>query len=101
MRTAASRYYIKAAQMMCGIGILPEAYEDELKILLDAVPHRDTALIKGIIEKELGAAVGDIFSSFRDTPIGAASIGQVHLATLKDSGRPVPPPQQTNPTESI
>lgn len=31
----------------------------------------------------------DIFSSFDDEPIGAASIGQVHLATLRESNRPV------------
>jgi hypothetical protein len=82
-------YYIKAAQMMCGVGMLPDVYEDVLKVLLDDVPARDTSLIKSIIESELGAPVEQVFDSFRDTPIGCASIGQVHLATLKGSGQKV------------
>jgi hypothetical protein len=82
-------YYIKAAQMMCGVGMLPGAFEDELKVLLDDVPPRPTALIKSIIEEELGSRVDEVFETFRDEPIGCASIGQVHLATLKGSAQKV------------
>ena len=82
-------YYIKAAQMLCGINILPSAYDDALKVLLDSVPPRSTDLIKSIIEEELGKPLQEIFSTFEETPIGAASIGQVHLATLKSSGQRV------------
>ena len=82
-------YYIKAAQMVCGIGMLPDAYEDELKCLLDDVPPRDTALIKSIIEEEFDCPIDDLFESFSDKSIGAASIGQAHLATLKGSGHEV------------
>ena len=74
---------------MCGTGMLPDAYEDALKCLLDDVPPRDTALIKSIIESEFSAPLGDVFETFGDAPIGAASIGQVHLATLKGSGQRV------------
>lgn len=80
-------YYIKAAQMLCGVGVLPKAYEESLKVLLDDVPARDPELIRSLVEKEFGVPISDLFSEFQDNPIGAASIGQVHLATLKDSGQ--------------
>ena len=80
-------YYIKAAQMMCGVGILPDAYDESLKVLLDDVPPRDTKLIRSIVEKELAIPIEEVFSTFENKPIGAASIGQVHLATLKNGHR--------------
>ena len=71
--------------MLCGVGILPDAYEEALEILLDNVPPRPAPLIKSIIEAELGKPVEELFDSFEELPIGAASIGQVHRATLKSS----------------
>ena len=32
-------YYVKCAQMFCGMNLLPEAYEQEFSILLDQVPR--------------------------------------------------------------
>lgn len=82
-------YYIKAAQMMVGVGMLPEEYEEELKCLLDSVPPRETELVKAIIQSELGVPIEEVFETFIEKPIGAASIAQVHLATLKGSGKTV------------
>src|SRR3712207_4260842 len=39
-----------------------------------------------IIERELGAPVEEVFASFDPVPLGAASIGQVHRAVLRDGG---------------
>lgn len=38
---------------------------------------------------DTGASINDFFESFETEPIGAASLAQVHLATLKDSGQRV------------
>ena len=43
---------------------------------------------QAIIERELGAPIGEVFSEFEAVPLGSASIGQVHKATWKD-GRTV------------
>jgi predicted unusual protein kinase regulating ubiquinone biosynthesis (AarF/ABC1/UbiB family) len=68
--------------------IISEELATELKELQDRVPPFEYELLKGTIERELGAAPDVIFKEFEMTPIASASIGQVHRARLQD-GRPV------------
>jgi ubiquinone biosynthesis protein len=63
--------------------ILPADVVCELKKLLDDVPPVPAEAIRERIELSLGAAVGDIYESFDDTPLAAASVAQVHRATLR------------------
>ena len=81
-------YYIKLGQTVCGLGLLPEEYEEELSVLLDNCPTKPFSIIKSVIEKDLGKPLNEIYESFEENPIGSGSIGQVHRATLKD-GRKV------------
>jgi len=57
----------------------------ELSKLQDHVPPFPYSEARQIIESELGRPLEDIFQHFEDTPLAAASIGQVHKAQLKDS----------------
>jgi ubiquinone biosynthesis protein len=68
--------------------ILPPAYRAELAKMQDDVPPLPTELIAEVIGEDLRAAPAAIFSRFDDTPLGSASIGQVHAARLTD-GREV------------
>ena len=70
--------------MCVGAGQLPDAYDELLKVLLDEVPPREFKIVKSIIEAELGKPMSEIFSSFDEKALAAASIGQVHKATLHD-----------------
>ena len=60
----------------------------DLSELQDKLPSFPTREAKAVIAAELGAPIETIFANFEETAIGAASIAQVHLATLHD-GRKV------------
>lgn len=64
-------------------------FQDTMSILQDECPARPFNEVKSIIESEYNAPLSTIFTSFEETPIGAASIGQVHRATLKNGERVV------------
>ncbi len=64
-----------------------EAANDLLR-LQDALPPLPFATIKAAIEASLGRPLLDVFATFDETPVGAASIAQVHRATTPD-GRQV------------
>lgn len=68
--------------------IAPEPYRKELEKLEDDVPAFDTGTAKQIVEEEIGP-IDEIFDTFGDEPIAAASIAQVHKATLKNGGEVV------------
>ncbi|RJQ52536.1 MAG: AarF/ABC1/UbiB kinase family protein [Actinobacteria bacterium] len=68
--------------------VLPEEYIQELKALQDEVPAVPFEAIKAQIESEFGRPLEDIFVEFDPEPIAAASLAQVHNATLAD-GEPV------------
>ena len=63
--------------------LLPVDIADELAKLQDRVPPFDSAVAMATIELAFGRKVDDIFLRFEETPLAAASIAQVHAATLK------------------
>jgi predicted unusual protein kinase regulating ubiquinone biosynthesis (AarF/ABC1/UbiB family) len=68
--------------------LLPAAYTDELSSLQDRVPPQPYGIIEGAVERELGRPLEEVFEGFEREPVAAASIAQVHRATLGD-GREV------------
>ena len=68
--------------------LLPPDIADELAKLQDRVPPFPDKEAREAIESSLGQPVGALFGSFEAAPLAAASIAQVHGATLKD-GREV------------
>jgi ubiquinone biosynthesis protein len=64
--------------------LVPPAYAVELSKLRENAPAVSVDEIVPIIEAELGQPIDELFATFSLTPLAAASIGQVHTATLPD-----------------
>lgn len=77
--------FIKLGQILSTrADLLPPEYLDQLARLQDQTTPVPTGLIRDIVVEELGRPIEDVFASFDSTPLAAASIGQVHAATLLD-----------------
>jgi ubiquinone biosynthesis protein len=75
--------YIKLGQILSsGEGLFPEELVDEFRLLRDRVPAESFAVVRRIIEEDLGGELDALFASVDPVPLAAASIAQVHAARL-------------------
>lgn len=77
--------FIKVGQLLSILSnVLPEAFHEPLEGLQDNIPARPFSEIQARILKEFGKMPLEVFATFEEKPIAAASIGQAHRATLAD-----------------
>lgn len=76
--------------------LLPPSYVAELSKLQNAVPPVPWEAIRDAITQELGRQPEEVFASIDPEPLGAASLGQVHAATLADGTEVVIKVQRPN-----
>jgi predicted unusual protein kinase regulating ubiquinone biosynthesis (AarF/ABC1/UbiB family) len=89
---------IKVGQFLSTrVDVLPDEITAELADLQDEVPPADFEGIRKEAEAELGGSLQEIFASFEETPLAAASLGQVHRAQLYSSDDPPIKDEQGNP----
>ena len=81
--------YLRGAATKLGqaFGSLPELLPEQVVSTLDMLhaqaPPMHFSLIREVVRSDLGKDPTDLFATFNKEPFAAASIGQVHRATLK------------------
>lgn len=81
--------WIKLGQYLSTrVDILPLEVTRALANLQDEVPAESFDEIRAVVEQELGQPLQELFASFSERPLGAASFAQAHEAQLP-SGEPV------------
>ena len=94
--------FIKLAQILSSRpDLITKQYADEFKKLQDRVPPFSSAEAKQIIEQDIAKPIDQVFSRFDAAPIAAASIAQVHYATLIDGTEVVVKVQRPRIREQI
>jgi ubiquinone biosynthesis protein len=81
--------FIKLGQLISTrADFIPPSYMEALSRLQDNVEPFSFEEVEAIVAVEVGARLSKAFTHFESTPMAAASLGQVHRATMRD-GRPV------------
>ena len=76
--------YIKLGQIIsAGEGIFPEELVGEFRLLRDHVRAETFDAVRQVVETDFGRPLEEVFSWFDREPLAAASIAQVHRATLQ------------------
>ncbi|PYH45191.1 ABC1 kinase family protein [Aspergillus saccharolyticus JOP 1030-1] len=82
--------FIKLGQHLSSMGyLLPMEWTTTFIPLQDKCPISSIESIEAMFLADTGRSIDELFSSFDPLPIGAASLAQVHVATLKETGHKV------------
>ncbi|MEK6680589.1 MAG: 2-polyprenylphenol 6-hydroxylase [Nitrospirota bacterium] len=81
--------------------LIPHEYIEEFKKLQDEVPPFSFEEVRDVIDDEFKRPINELFDKIDEKPLAAASIAQVHRATLKDGDKVVLKIQRPNIRENI
>ena len=68
-----------------GDKVVPQAYIATLAVLTDKAPFHPFAEMEEVLREDLGGSAADLFATFEEMPIAAASLAQVSSAPSPDA----------------
>ena len=74
-------------QHMASLYVLPMEWTSTMRPLQDQCEPTPYEEIEKLILQDMDASIPEIFDGFDRRPIGVASLAQVHVGRLKNSGR--------------
>ena len=94
--------YIKLGQIISsGEGLFPAELVSEFKLCRDQVPAEPFETVRTVVEADLGVPLDYVFTTFDRVPLAAASIAQVHAATLRSGEQVVVKVQRPRVTRLV
>jgi len=77
--------FVKLGQVLSSRGdLVPAEYITALQTLQDRVGPVPYPEVEQVVLEEFGMGIAHVFNTFEPVPLAAASLGQVHLASLDD-----------------
>lgn len=82
--------FIKLGQHVSALTyLLPKEWTQTMIPLQDRCPESSLEDIEELFRQDTGKSLNDVFSEFDPKPIGVASLAQVHIATMRETGEKV------------
>jgi len=77
--------FVKLGQLLgSSPSICPAPLSEAARRCIGTITPLDAATVRAVIERDLGRPVAELFASFEDEPLSAASVAQVHGCVLPD-----------------
>jgi ubiquinone biosynthesis protein len=82
--------FLKLGQILSTrVDLLPDEVLAPMRRLRDGIRPMSASAVVRVIERSFGRPLAELFANFDPTPVGSASIAQVHRATIRDTGEEV------------
>ncbi|KAG7098564.1 hypothetical protein E1B28_000497 [Marasmius oreades] len=79
--------YIKMGQHLSSVAVLPKEWTSTMRPLQDQCHPTPYEEVEALFLNDMGKSITDLFDDFDPTPIGVASLAQVHVGHHRDSGK--------------
>ncbi|KIK67397.1 hypothetical protein GYMLUDRAFT_217651 [Collybiopsis luxurians FD-317 M1] len=81
--------FIKLGQHLASVMVLPKEWTSTMRPLQDQCEPTPHEAVDAMVQLDMGKSINDLFVDFDPKPVGVASLAQVHVACLRETGEKV------------